>query len=151
MPLAHLQYCNVCPWLRTDCRTFTKPSWVRVEVCDVEEVRICETLCDESCLGLASRWHAVVWLPDTSPKSTWFLSKVCHSVSMLFKNSRLSACVNWLIFIYLLALPHLSCTRRHSKKCLFRDPTLRLITTHFCWLRQRNICSDLIIFRFHIK
>ena len=33
--------------------------------------------------------------------AAWFLSRVCHSVSMLFRNSRLSAGVNWLIFISL--------------------------------------------------
>ena len=46
--------CNLCPSLHTDFKTVIKTS----------EVRICETLHDESGLGPASRWHAVVWLPD---------------------------------------------------------------------------------------
>ena len=28
---------------------------------------VCETLCDESCLGTAPRWLAIVWLPRTGP------------------------------------------------------------------------------------
>ena len=57
-----------------------------------------------------------------------------------------------LAHVYLFALPYLSCARRDCKECPFRDPTLRPITTHFRWLlRQGNICSDLIIFRFHIR
>ena len=45
-----------------------KPSLLSVG--EYDSMSICETLCDESCLGPTSRCHAVIWLPSTSPASS---------------------------------------------------------------------------------
>ena len=121
--------CNLCLWLHTDCKTVIKPSQVSVGECDSMSRRsgLVKTLNDESCLRTEPRLHAFVWLPSTCRVSivravqcdqawavssrentlaAWFLSRVCYSTSMLFRNSRFSAGDNWFIFTSVAFVAH---------------------------------------------
>ena len=100
------------------------------------QIRVQRVSIARSCQGSRAR----VVSSKENTLAAWFLSRVCHLVSMLFRNSHLSAGVNWLMFTSLRY-------RTFRAPGVFRDPTLRLIIAHsFCLFRQRHICNDLIFF-----
>ena len=95
---------------------------------------------------VCSRHHRLLLPPQAPGKAGRGREthRVCHSASMLFRNSRFCAGDNWFIFTSLRC--RTSRAPGETEECFFCDPALTALATHFCWfLRQRNIDSNLII------
>ena len=144
--------CNLCPWLHRDCKTVIKPSRVSAGECDsmlgrsgsVKPLMISRAFAWRPDVLLSSGFqvrtqrvpiarsgqHARAWTVSSgdSTLAAWLLSRACHSICMLFRNSRFSAGDKWLIFTSL-ALSHLV-PKRDAEECFFRDPAPTAFSTH---------------------